>query len=286
MKAVNSLDLHRQMMQKTKYTKLPKYDGPVVQARSLFSLLFDRQQLAEAFRLDSDHRDGIKQNPVKPIHAHGVSGVVRWEARPDVKYTGIFWSGGVGVVRFSTAVPYAKGGNFIPGMALKIFVDGAPSANFHAMPGLDGQGDDPFFFRNTFRTSIEPPVGFLVKQLAKSFRSALERVSPWPSQRPVSERTIPLIEAATVTSDGLIVTQPDTPTSISFIPAVPSPKDGEWDADEDFRDNLQKYVQTGTKLFDIVDQDGTLIGELNLLEPLIASKHGDEMFFKHQRVSE
>lgn len=283
MKAVHSISMHRHLMAQTKFTKLPKYGGVGNQTRSVISLFFDSNQLADSFRLYSDSRDAKKQNKVKPIHAEGISGIVEWNAVHGHGYSGIFDTGGVGIVRFSTALPYSKGGDFIPGLALKIFVDDSPSVNFHAMVSLDGQGDDPFFFRNAFRTSIDEPSSFLTKQLARVFHSALSLVSPWSHERPVNERTIPLIEASSVTSEGTVVFGPTAPHSIKFLPAVRQEVD--WDSREDFRDSLQRFVHPGMKLFDIVDQDDTPLGDLTLLEPLIASQHGDDMFFRHQRVS-
>lgn len=281
MKAERSLDVHRQWMAWTKYAELPKRDGTALQARSAFSLFFDKQQLADAFLLERDDRDGYRQNEVKPIHAEGISGIVRWNPRDDCRYSGIFRTGGVGVARFSTAIPYSRGGKFVPGLALKIFVDDRPSVNFHAMHSLDGQGDDPFFFRNSLGTSVERPTGFLTRLLARAFRSSLGRV---PGNRPVDELTIPLVEAAACTTRGGDGDTVVAPKSITFVPSVR--QEPGWDPREDFRDSLQRFVGPGTKLYDVVDDEGVPIGDLQLLEPLVASAHGDNMFFRHQRVSQ
>ena len=271
------------MMMKTKYSVLPKYDNITLYSKNIFTLLTNKKQLAEAFKLNKDERNMDIQNKIKPIHAQGISGIIQWKSIENHDYTGIFKSGGLGIIRLSIALPYSKGVSFTPGLAIKIFVDNSESINFHAMHSLDGQKDDTFFFTNAFSTSIESPKSFLLKILSNVFRSSIREISFFSDRRPKNEREIPLIEASYITSDGNIISDTNSPKYIKFVPKII--KSEEWNNDNDFRENIQNLIIPSTELYDIFDNNEKHIGIIELVEPFIASEHGDKMFFKHQQVS-
>lgn len=61
-------------------------------------------------------------------------------------YTGVF-EGGKGLIRFSMAKDYADD-NITPGFGIKFLRTNRPSANFMAMPSLDGQEEKNFFLKD------------------------------------------------------------------------------------------------------------------------------------------
>lgn len=279
MKAIDQLKHHRaQMMLTRDATPLERTWNPA----SLIKLT-NKRLLAEAFLNDSDERKPCIQGATKPIHTIGTSGFVRYDPTPfgARKYTGIFRSGGVGIIRLSSAGP-AMSGNFIPGMAMKIFVDHSPSVNFHALYSLDGQGSDMFFFRHSLHTSVSPPQGWLARLLAWQFQGALSRVSPFAFQRPVDALTLPLTEAASITSSGCIQHPALAPQMLTFVPRVPN--NVPCARDTDFREYVARHVKAPTLLYEVRDQHRNLIGDVILVEDFIVSKHGEAMAFKHQQV--
>ena len=75
----------------------------------------------------------------KTIHSKGNVGKVQWVDVGGHPYTGIFKGGDTGYVRMSSAAPVdTKTPNLKPGMGVKFLRDGADSANFVAMFGVDG----------------------------------------------------------------------------------------------------------------------------------------------------
>lgn len=192
-------------------------------------------------------------------------------------YTGIFQTGGTGIIRLSRGV---TGMPFLPGLALKIFVDGRPSVNFHAIYSLDGQADGDFF-KNVCTTHFPPPRGFRVKVLSFFFRRSLSSVSSLSCGRPADENTIPLFEAASMRADGTEEGEPKAPEELHFMPKVSAPLP---DASQ-FREEIVRRVRQGDIISDIQDKQGQLVGSVRATGPFCASSHGDQMFFKHQRFS-
>ena len=267
MSASVKLDQHVRMMRRTQYS-LPVLNPDV----SSLARLVNRRALAEAFLNDSDERTAI-QGRVKPIHTEGVSAPIKFTATNN-EYTGLYQTGFIGILRLSRAVnstPYTYG------LALKALIDGKPSVNFHAMYSLDGQGNDPNFFSNSFTTHVQPPERLLLKILAFFFHMSIPYVSPDPNRRPVNETTIPLLESATVCSDGSLV-DPRAPAKLLFVPKV------SLDAGTDFRTDIVSQIKAHSELYDVYDND-TLLGTISTTDDFIMSSHGDNMHFKHQRMS-
>ncbi len=273
--AIKKLETHKQLIYKSKYQTLP------MASPSLSSLmnLFNTKSLATAFLNDTDERILSKQGIMKPIHGLGISAPVSYEPTDYAKthYTGIYNSGGVGFIRLSSAKNNMP---FTPGLALKIFVDGEPSMNFHAMYSLDGQGDNLHFFENTFTTKIDKPKSLLLKVLAYFFNMSLQQISQNPKERPISEQEIPLLEASKITSSGSKVDICSAPKILYFVPKVSYIPTG-----KDFREDISDNITYPNVIYEVQNEDKETIGKVNLLDNFIASLHGDNMAFKHQQIS-
>lgn len=271
--ASEKLSTHIRMMQNTKYITLPTLNP---NASSLLKL-FNREALAESFLNDSDERKPDIQGSIKPIHTQGVSVPIVYSPS-STNYTGLFASGGVGILRLSEAVNSKP---WTYGMGMKILIDGKPSVNFHAMFSLDGQGDDTNFFSNSFTTHVESPQRTLLKILAYSFHRALPFISKNPNNRPNDETFIPLIEAASIGSNGTVEENPVAPTKIIFAPRVSiNSKNG-----NDFRSEIIDQVQPESIIYDMFDENNVVLGTIRSTSQFIASSYGDDMFFKHQKIS-
>jgi hypothetical protein len=285
--AKEQLEFHTRQMIKTRYQRLPTLAPPPV--TSLVKL-FNKKALALAFTNTSDERDAAMQGTVKPIHAEGVSAAVQYAPTDFAKlnYTGIYASGGMGILRLSLATA-KESSSFTPGLALKIFVDERPSVNFHAMYSLDGQGLDTNFFSHKFATTVDKPRGCILKAIAYSFHRSLAEISPDAGNRPVNERTLPLLEGAKITAQGMAVVEAIAPATLFFVPKVASsyiantttPDEGAGD----FRNDIMNHVKSPQTIYEIQDENKNVLGDVILISDFMASSHGDNMAFKHQQVS-
>jgi hypothetical protein len=149
------------------------------------------------------------------------------------------------------------------------------------MYSLDGQGDDLDFFANAFTTHVDPPKRTLLKILAFFFHRSIPYISSNSDDRPVDESFIPLIESASVCADGIVVQHPNAPSKLLFLPKTKL----ETTTDVDFRTAIVGNIKAPTDLYDIYDEDNLLLGTLKLTDDFVASSHGDNMHFKHQRIS-
>lgn len=216
----------------------------------------------------------------KLIHPYGAAAKANFIIHDNSPYTGIFRPGQrPAVIRPSLAAVNEK--NFIPGTAVKVLLDGRPSANMFALYSLDGQGENFNYFANTFTTTIPDPSSFALSVLSKAFALALYALPGGASERPDNEGNSPVYEYAQINEHAAAVY---APYKISYIP---NPALG-WDpADKtDFRIKLAE-LPVGTKLWDIAahrtkDSEAVLIGEVVLQSQLVASPYQDEtLYFQH-----
>merc|ERR1711957_52149 len=78
-----------------------------------------------------------------------------------------------GLVRFSSAKQPTKGSGTAPGMGIKFFRDGRPSANFVAMYSLDGQtSEETDFFQHDWNNHVPNSGNFGLQLIAKKFWQA------------------------------------------------------------------------------------------------------------------
>lgn len=163
---------------------------------------------------------GANQYGCHPLHGHSFSGChvlelpksypltlgfpfaavapARLNINSNSTFTGIFKAGSSSPAIIRLSVAKQDPDHFLPGLALKVLIDGKASQNIIAMFSLDGQGKDKNFFANTFWNIIDDPTGFAEKLLAKAFRLALQLLPGGEESRPKSETNLPLVEHASV----------------------------------------------------------------------------------------
>ncbi len=209
----------------------------------------------------------VRAPRTKIFHPFGTVATVRYEARSGHPFTGLFATGAEGLARLSLATDDET---YIPGIAMKLFVQGRPSVNVHAIPSFEPQTSRDFFARSP-SNEIPPPTATPIKLFSK----LAARIAD-PLRRPVDH-------LAAVGPDGAAVAQPRAPRRIHFRPAeVHFPAD----STADFRD-LLATVPVGTIIYAVYAEtpDGEVhIGDVRTLSPFVASEWGDRVLhFKHER---
>lgn len=279
-----------QRVSATPYETLPKVGSAGFQHTFKdTTAAFNKAHLRRAFDLDQDarpdrtktfHPFGTVAKVVFEPH-QGVAGVIGRLADGTVipaephPYTGLFRSGGVGLVRLSLA---SADDPFIPGVALKMLVDGAPSANVLAIPSFNGQDGRDFFLRTP--TNVLPgtsDLGFLGKLTIGLFIRIQQRAVPHPL-------VLSLDRLASVDKSGARVEHPRAPFQIELRPAgVHTPA-----ADEtDFRTALAAHVPAGSVIYNVFGRDEGAstwwyLGALRTQSGFVASAYGDrELHFVH-----
>eukprot|EP00927_Polykrikos_kofoidii_P025441 TRINITY_DN22844_c0_g1_i1.p1 TRINITY_DN22844_c0_g1~~TRINITY_DN22844_c0_g1_i1.p1 ORF type:complete len:410 (-),score=49.83 TRINITY_DN22844_c0_g1_i1:138-1367(-) len=219
--------------------------------------------------------DVFPESRKKYIHSVGMVGGISFVSVGGHPYTGVFEGAQHGLIRLSSAAK--PGGSFTPGAAFKFFRDGRRSANFVAMPSLDGQPcSNSNFFANDFKTHISATNNFGLKLIAAKFWQA--------SYCPLM---VGLSDVASATDD---VFNSVFPFELVLHPLVnvSCPCDAYTTT---FAAALSK-LELGTKLFEVraIKQFGdpsTVIGHIELSTKLTTSKFGDEqLFFRHQRMED
>lgn len=203
----------------------------------------------------------------KIFHPFGSVAKVRYEARGGHPYTGLFETGGEGLARLSLATDEKT---YIPGIAMKLFVQGGPSVNVHAIPSFDPQTSRDFFERAP-SNEIPPPSNVAIKLFSKLARRIAD-----PLRRPVDH-------LAAVRPDGACVSDPVAPRRIHFRPAeVHFPAD----STADFRD-LLATIPAGTVIYAVhaeTPEGEVHIGDVRTCSPFVASEWGDRVLhFQHAR---
>jgi len=258
------------------YPNYPKSNPSVFSMGSLFSSSF----LVKSFTQVTDEQEKRQ----KLIHTYGTVASIEMRINDASTYTGIFKAGHVskGLARLSLA-KYDMN-EFTPGGAFKFFVDGKPSLNIIAMFSLDGQAKNRNFFANTFWNVITGPSSIPLKLLARAFASAIALIPGTDFDRPVAETNLPLYEAASVDSQGIVASAVVAPYRIGFIPNPTLSYDS--NTNIDFRYHLGNVVP-GTKLYTVsvtrfAGEPEQVIGEVVATGHFVASPYGDEeLFFQH-----
>ena len=210
---------------------------------------------------------------------HGVGSVASVELVPaSSKYTGLF-QGAKGLARFSLAI---KPGSFTPGVGIKLFVDGKPSANVLAMQAVTGQGADTNFFANEFSNIIPIAPNGPLQLLEGIFKLATEKTNML-SVAPLGRVTLAgkAVDPSTAAAPCQIFLTP-TPAVRTLISASST---------NDFRVDLAR-VRPQTEIYEISGTDRCgddrpearlKIGTLRTTSEMIPSKYGDvALFFKHE----
>jgi len=216
--------------------------------------------------------DVFPQDRKKYIHSIGATGGIRFDSVGGHPYTGLFEGADHGIIRLSSANEPGKGG-FTPGMGIKFFRDGRPSANFVAMYSLDGQTcEDADFFKHDWSNHISATSNFALKLLAAKFWQA----SYCPLMVGLSDISSP--------AEGQVGVFPFRLRFHALLSRSCNCTDY-----EGCMKNLESLA-AGQKLFEVYAEADpgaaeVLIGHISITDPLTTSKFGDEeLFFKHQRM--
>lgn len=220
------------------------------------------------------------------IHKDGAAAQFRWIPSGQTEYTGVFASGGIGILRASLGV---EGMPYTPGLGVKVLVDGHPSVNFHLMYSLDGQGENTNYFENSLSNHLPFP-GNLVRNLPLGI-SFLSTIKLFMERGPESPLRLPLEEAASIQSNGEVAQTVVAPFQLIFVPdtrikRVMNPQDP-----TDLRVQLQNRAnfEQGVVLYHVQgrskDSEALLdLGKVVLESPFISSESVDtKLFFKHEQ---
>jgi len=227
----------------------------------------------------------------KAIHARASVAKTRFIPTENTPFTGLFKGSDYGLIRLSlTRDPSSS--DFAPGLAMKMLIDGHPSANFSALVSLTGQGKNYNFFAKAMSNVVPVVHEFGPKLINWMFR----RVTNFPTK-------LYLEEFAQLDQTGNKEAQPFFPYQIflepnSILKFAETP--------HDFREDLatispgttlfsvygvnpEKLAEDAKQIANIVDRDdyrqkAQLIGKIETTSEFIASLYGDDLlFFKHQR---
>lgn len=255
----------------TTYTVLPPIKFTSIFWK--FFKLLSPSYLAVSFNLVSDE---FPKNRERLIHPNGAVATVEWVADPDVQMSGIFETGAIGLARLSLAGNPHAARSYIPGMGLKLLIDGNPSVNLQVMHSLMGQGKDQNFFKENF-SNIIPDPPFFLWLFAKAFATAKNP----PTVLNVDHLSLIQRDGAPVEEDRII--------SVYQIILVPNHElyiDSK--TPNDFREELAK-IKENSLLYSLYirhTKKGELvkIGSLVTRSRFISSAYGDErLFFQHYR---
>lgn len=121
---------------------------------------------AKSFSHESDEM--IEGRP-KVIHTYGSAAKIELQIDANSPYTGVFAPGSkIGIARVSLARRQVP--TYIPGIVIKLLVDGLPSINLIAMYDLEGQGFNKNFFEHVSHSNKnveDKTLRFLVFSLQK-----------------------------------------------------------------------------------------------------------------------
>ena len=239
---------------------------------------------APAFHLYSDLKP---KKDLKILHPFGSVAPVDFViTNPNTPYSGLFKTGGSGLLRLSLAIFDQK--DIIPGLAIKILVDGMPSQNTHLMKGLDGQGTNMDLFKYEYSNIIPEPTKGTFRFAAIFFKRTIKKLKrKFPGQdQGGSAFRRPVNSWATVTRNGMMVPKEKVvaPYKITFM----APKNNRFKINpsdqRDFREVLGE-MNHGTIMYEVFvsgEEEPVKIGHIILKEKFIASDFGDTLLnFQH-----
>ena len=265
----------------SRYDQLPPLTSP-----GIFDLL---KLITGSFSVKAltSEGDELEEGRRKLIHAFGAEARLRLVIRPGAAggYTGIFRSGAECVIgRFSLANKPAADTS-IPGLALKIFIDGdQPSVNLQLMHSIDGQAGHNFFAQD-FSNFLPPAIALPKRLLTNGFeRSAVQFGAKDPNPGRLT-----LEHVAGTLPEGTRVPAPQTPYRLLFKPTAQARALMQGaSAEDDFRLKLAR-LPVGQAVYDIYTlaegdpaENAKLLGQLVLAAPVVSSHYGDEkLYFRH-----
>lgn len=259
-----------------------EYDVPPSMTTSTWTVLSNgvRAAATSLFRLErafTNETDFLDRGRRKLLHPYGSVAQVTW-VRAEVEptcgdYSGLFAEPSLlGLARMGWGADPAAGG-YIPGIAVKFFVEGQDSVNLHLINSLDADPDAPNFFAKTLSNVIPEPEGRVIRGFI--------RLASYVVDNPL-ELTVD--DMAAWTAAGTLVSQPVSPRVLAFEPTAEAFE--RYDIDLDFRDAFASYP-VATPLYDAYVVDGECrqaLGTLYTSSRLVASEWGDNrLHFQHQQ---
>lgn len=238
-----------------------------------FFKLLSPSYLSVTFKLVSDEFPARRE---RLIHPNGSVAKVEWVPDAGIQLSGIFQTGAVGLVRLSLAGNPDAARSYIPGMGLKLFLDGKPSVNLQVMHKLTGQGKNQNFFKESFSNVIPDPPFFLWL-----FALAFSTAKNPPTELHIDHLTLIEKNGTTVPAEKVI--------PVYQIVMMPNHAlDIDPNTQNDFRDELGK-IPDNSLLYTLYARhtktDELLkVGTLVTRSRFISSAYGDErIFFQHYR---
>lgn len=225
----------------------------------------------------------------KLIHSQGIVSKVNVKITKSL-HTGVLNSGCKNaILRLSVAKetklkdksPHGAYGNFVPGMALKCFINGLESVNLVAMYDTSGQYSYNFFkhpFTNSF--PISEPSDYPLKLLAGAFT----KVSKYVSSVGVSNWT-------EVDEQGNSQSNVNYPFRLEFVPTEKAQNLFRDEYTEDFKKIIMNGLKKDSVIYDIISHRvgyaPEKIGEIVTTSDFTTSYYADRvLFFRHQRIAE
>ncbi len=251
---------------------LPFRTAPITEA----GIVLRRAELEKALTRTADL---MEPGRPKLIHAHGSVAQVALVISDDSPFTGLLSAtpdgGAIGLVRISLVARVFGDAAYTPAMALKLLIDGSPSADVLAMNHTVGQGRDFNVFTNEFTNDLSHTHDEL-RPAQKIMSVLFGRVSRQP-RRMVSSHL------GSHYANGSPVDNPHSPDRLIFRPTPAAQAVFINQAGVDFRLVLSE-LDPGTTIYTIdgvVGSDVHPVGTLQLNSEFVSSAGGDRLFFRH-----
>lgn len=238
-----------------------------------FFKLFNPWYLAVSFNRVSDE---LPKHRERLIHPNGAVAKVEWVPDAGVKMSGVFQTGAMGLARLSLAGNPHVSRSYIPGMGLKLFIDGKPSVNLQVMHNLTGQGKNQNFFKEDFSNIIPDPPFFMWL-----FALAFATVKNPPTMLSVNH-------LCSIRRDGTTVAENEISPVYQIILKPNHELDIHPETQNDFRTELVA-IKKDSVLYTIYirqtrNEGLQKIGTLVSRSAFVCSAYGDEkLFFQHYR---
>lgn len=246
--------------------------------------LLDVKFLTEVFIGTSDE---LAVGRPKIISPFGIACKSELVISPDSPYTGIYKSGGVGILRLSSNGG-AQGARLTPFLAVKVLVNGQRSQNMHTGYNVTGQitGNTTSYWSNPYSTGYDvstvDPLPFIVK-FAQTLQDVVDQLDGGPLDRPVNIGNLGQVEQSSVTWDGKAVPKADVraPWLVQFQPNPAFAKFAQ--TEPNYSAQLIKQIPADSMLFTVhalrspCDDKYQKIGELWCRSGLTASNYEDQV---------
>lgn len=258
-------------------TTLPPLRMPFQQKPLKEILIVTRRRELEKALDRSD--DLMERSRPKVIHARGAVAMIEFTTDATSPFTGILGpqpiGGAIGLLRLSLVAQVKRNAAYTPALALKLLIDGQPSADVLAMNHTVGQGRDFDLFSNTMTNDLtEEHKELRTPQRVMSV--LFERVSEQP-------RRLVVTHLANQTRAGETIPSPVEPRRMVFHPTSDARRIFSGQAGVDFRLVLSG-VPAGIELYEVeglTASGGTHVGTIRTTSPFVSSEGGDRLYFRH-----